>query len=223
MIATCARIREILPAYIEKEAGPAETLQAASHIASCTGCADEARRGAVVLDFLRPGKSAASRRNAAAGDTAAGDVAAGDLAAGVVAALKRMKPRTTDRRALKWSAIGLFGALMAADLTRPRPLLGAPLRALQRAGDVFDLDLIAGRVLDSMAGFLPSPSSLVDMAGGAAGPALAGPHLTPGVAIALVFLGAALVTAVFAGSLLAGCVFLSRAGAHPARRLFKFF
>ncbi|HZE89198.1 MAG TPA: zf-HC2 domain-containing protein [Verrucomicrobiae bacterium] len=151
--AGCARVRELLPLYLEHEAGPDEALTTASHLVSCGACALEARRQMKL--------SAALRKLTA-------PVPSPDVSSGVMARLRRMKSDAAATSALKWSAISSVIAAFVLRVSIPAPVWQGGLRILARLGELMDLDTLLGPFFEQMARLLPNPASLL------VGPALGG-------------------------------------------------
>ena len=148
----CAKTRSLLPFYLENEVDPAEALDAASHLARCERCAALAERERKVLRALRSLEAPAPPR---------------DLASGVMTALRALKRRAANSRALKWAAVASVIIFMVFDLTHWRPQAAAGLRFLARLGELMNLDGIAGRIAEFAARLLPPPSRVSDILIGA--------------------------------------------------------
>src|SRR5262249_42234132 len=141
---SCARLREVLPLYLEHEVDPAEALEAARHLASCEACSAEADRGRAVTAALRHLAEPAPRT---------------DLSAGVMARLRVLRARAAGSAALKWSAIGMIVGFILAEAALPTPVRRFGIRLLTTLGELIDADYLVSRLLDSASRLLPSPSS----------------------------------------------------------------
>jgi putative zinc finger protein len=206
---SCARARSVIPFYLEHEAAPAEALATATHLAACASCATDAERSRRTIVALRSLPSPAPPR---------------DIARDVIAALRKLKRYSVDRRAFKWSAIGLVAALIAFDWTRPQPRSAAGLRLLERLGELVSLDAITDGLSNLLSRLLPSPSSFTDVVLGA-GAALRGgsaESLGPQAA-AVIFIAAAFLLAVLSAALIGGGLALSRSALALRRRIQRIF
>ncbi|MBI3449545.1 MAG: hypothetical protein HY049_11605 [Acidobacteria bacterium] len=202
--AGCARTRELLPLYLEHEAGPADALTTASHIVTCGDCADEAERQKEV--------SAALRRMAA-------PIPSPDVSSGVMARLRRMKSAAGATSALKWSAISSVIAAFVLRVSIPAPVWQGGLRMLARLGELMDLDTLLGPFFEQMARLLPNPASLlVGPAFGGLLPSASGTSGPSAGWLAGVLLGAAALTLI--GALfLTGAVLAARPIIASRRRV----
>jgi len=103
----CAEIRPLLSRFVERETDPSETLRTRWHLDGCSACRARASRlSAIVsscdgIERLEPPQ---------------------DLAARVMTALRSMKAAAAaagaDRRAAKWTGLGVVLAVGVAALTR---------------------------------------------------------------------------------------------------------
>jgi hypothetical protein len=193
------------PLCLEHEAGPAEALETAAHLAACGACAASAEADRRLNAALRGLVDPAPRR---------------DVAAPVLAALRRARPALPRGRALKWSAIGLAAVALTLDGTGPSPRTAAGLRMLARLGELVDLDGLLDRIGDGLAKIVPAPSRALEIASGAAaaidgGAALPATARAAAVVVAVVLLGAASACALVAGGLALRAGSRALARRHP--------
>src|SRR5262249_15134591 len=132
--AACARVKSLLPFYLEHETGPVDALETAMHLVSCDECAAEADRSRSLTAALRDLAPAAPPR---------------DFAPGIMSRLRRLKSAASTPRAAKWSAIALILGLVLLKGLVPTPAWKTGLRTLARLGELLDLDFLLDRVTDA--------------------------------------------------------------------------
>lgn len=117
----CAEIRPLLSRFVERETDPSETLRTRWHLDQCSACRVRTSRLSAIMsscdgiDRLEPPQ---------------------DLAARVMTALRSMKSAAgANRRAAKWTGLGVVLAVGVAALTRRYDVVekaSLPVRLLAR-------------------------------------------------------------------------------------------
>jgi len=206
--ATCARVRSEIPFYLENESDPFEALEMARHLGSCDSCAEEASRDRRALSALRAIAHPTPPR---------------DIAGGALRALKRLRETAVDHAALKWTALGLMLACLAAHASLRFRGSGDGLRLVEKIGELVDVNLLLGRVLEFFYRFLPSASRVIEgMIGGSPLADGAGPA-PPHFAVLIFLSGAILASLLLSGALLAGSLLASGRARRIGRRVFRLF
>ncbi len=208
---TCARVRRTIPFLVEGEATPLEALDCASHLSSCSRCADQETRARREVD-------AGVMKNLPVRPVP-------DIAGRVLHTLRAMRGSVNAGAALKWSSLGVLFILAGIPALIPDATLRIGRSAVTRLGELLDFEEILARMLDLLPGFLPSLTSLTDAARGVSPSAGGGlPPAGPFVALMLGAIAAGFVVALLSGGLVLRAAQAARSGTtsspNPTNRSF---